>query len=143
MKNLFTILFLITIASSVYSQASRETLKWLKKQKAHIENESSNSVQKGKLELTDTYIKVFSNEDGEKSETIIYWSKIERIYQTLHDSGRYHIVINPKNEKYTNIRFSYTGDGSSMVDKLAHMANLNGSDVEIERHDFRGWNPRN
>lgn len=143
MKNIFTILFSILLISYANAQNSQETLKWLKKQKASMEDVSSNSVQKGKLELTDSYIKVSSNKNGEKSETVIYWSKIESIRQTLHDSGRYHININPKDEEYTNIRFIYSGDGFAIVDKLAHMANLNGTDVTIERSDFRGYNPRN
>ena len=140
MKKNYIIFFLIAVGASISAQNNHETLKWLKKQKARIENVSSNrGVSEGKIEFTDIYLRVYSNKNGEMDQTIIYWSQIRSITQSLNNSGRYHITISMEEEKYTNIFFFYSGNGFDIVDKLAYMSKLNGADVIIKRFDLRGF----
>ena len=139
MKKLVTILFLM---STVFANAqdSQETLKWLDKHKKHIVKKELSGVKvKGKIEMTESYIKYSEKmTDGDTYEKIINWGDIGRIYCNIADSGRYYITIDSTKERFLNIRFTYSEDGVDMAVKLAHMAKLNGAEVEVSGSDLRG-----
>lgn len=125
----------------VYAQDSQETLKWLNKHKKHIvKKETSGEIVKGKITMTEDYIKYSEekDEEGETYERIINWGDVGKIYYSIGDSGRYYIAIDSTAERFLNIRFTYSEDGIDMVVKLAHMAKLHGADVEVSGSDLRG-----
>lgn len=139
MKKLITILFLMIVAF-VNAQDSQETLKWLNNHKKHIaKKEVSGEKVKGKIEMTESYIKYSEKmTDGNTYERIINWGDVGKILCNIGDSGRYYITIFSEKERFRNIAFTYSEDGFDMVVKLEQMAKLHGADVEVSGSDLRG-----
>lgn len=95
MKYFFTLLFSIMLIGSANSQTKQETLKWLNKNKKYITSAQAEGSgdEKAKVEMTESYIKIYGKDYGEKYETIIYWSEIEEITLYLSEEDKGSVIL--------------------------------------------------
>ncbi|MEJ5091260.1 hypothetical protein GEO21_14560 [Sphingobacterium faecium] len=141
MKYVFTLLFSI-ILLSVSAQNKQETLKWLNKHKKYITmvNPSGYSSEDFTVEMTESFIRAETRNDGEKYEVKMYWSEIKKTMLGLTDKEKGYVTLNTKDEGFSapSITLYLSDYSTEMREKLTRMANFSGSDVTLQTLDFRG-----
>lgn len=141
MKKLITLCFLFVGCFLVQGQSIKDNINWLKDQKKNIDNISANGITDGKLELTDSFIKIFSKKNVKNEEQLIYWNQIEKINCILFSADRCTITITRheinENDYRNWISISYNGNYKVMLDKLSNMTKLNGKKIEVTLVDYK------
>lgn len=142
MKYIFTLLISIMLIASVNAQNKQETLKWLNKHKKYITmvNPNGYSSEDFTVELTESFIKTETRNDGDKYEFKMSWSEIKNTMLGLTKGEKGYVTLSTKDESYSApIITLYLSDYSTeMREKLTQMANLSGSDVTLQTLDLRG-----
>ncbi|AWK06368.1 hypothetical protein HYN56_19910 [Flavobacterium crocinum] len=142
MKSLFTILFSILLTSALTAQNKPETLKWLNKHKKYITmiNPSGYSSKDFTVEMTESFIRAESRNDGEKYETKMYWSQIKKTMLGLTSGEKGYVTLNTEDEGFSapSITLYLSDYSTEMREKLTLMANLSGTDVMMQTLDLRG-----
>lgn len=142
MKYIFTLLFSIMLIGSANSQTKQETLKWLNKNKKYITSAQAEGSgdEKAKVEMTESYIKIYGKDYGEKYETIIYWSKIEEISLYLNEDDKGFIILSTPSKGLIGgpfITLHLSKNITEMREKLSLMVR-NYRDVMLKTFDMRG-----
>ena len=142
MKTFLTLLFALMFMCPAYAQNKKETLRWLNKHQKYITivNPSGYSSENFKLEMTEDYIKAQTKKNGEKHETIMYWSQIKNIMLGLIKEENGYVSINTEDQGFRapSITLYLSDYSTEMRDKLALMVNMSGTDVSLQKLDMRG-----
>lgn len=142
MKTFFTLLFTIMLMCSANAQNKKETLKWLNKHQKYITmvNPDGYSSKNFKVEMTESYIKAETKKNGDKYETIMYWSQVKNIMLGLikEETGYVSLTAEDNGSRAPSITLYLSDYSTEMRDKLALMANMSGTDVTLQKLDMRG-----
>lgn len=140
MKYVFTFLLSIMLVSVTSAQNKEETLKWLNKHIKYVTEASPDGYRSKdfKVEMTESFIKVETKEDGEKYVSTLYWSEIKHTMLCLTSEEKGYVSLSKTEGSRLNITLYLSDHSTEMRDYLTRMANWSGSDVSLGTLDLRG-----